>query len=67
MAEQFIRYVPAMDARTRKHPWPKIEFPIELEPPRDLGRFNCRGDYILPDGKRIPAEVIRERYDRSTD
>lgn len=34
-----------------------IDWP-EICKPRDLGRFNCRGDYVFGDGRKITAEEM---------
>lgn len=56
---QFIRWEPAMDARTRHHDWsafaPKMGWDLGYEPPQLLGWFNCRGEYVLRPLRRPPA------------
>jgi len=45
----FIEWVPMMDNRLHpQHDWTVIDLPT-IEPPRDLGMFNCRGDYVYRD------------------
>lgn len=56
-----MRWVPTTDARPRDHVVPPGGGFPDIEPPVDLGRFNCRGDYVYGDGSRIPAEVFERR------
>ena len=63
-APQLRRWEPVMDERTRDA-WKHVNFQEieervlarQSEPPRELGRFNCRGDYVLPDNDRAAKWV----------
>lgn len=61
-----VAWTPTMDARTRPAhaDWDKVltAWPEDVLPPLDLGRFNCRGDYVYRDGT-----VIRRRSDHRFD
>lgn len=44
-----IAWVSSADDRTRHLEDYVSEWPDPIEPPRDLGKFNCRGDYVYQD------------------
>lgn len=68
-----LRWVPALDPRTRSHDpdlWTKLyqsEWPLPPEPPVGLGRYDCAGRYRFPSAAAsiealldgLPAGVVR--------
>lgn len=57
-APAFVRWEAAPDPRTRPlhGAVPPVGDPFsDVEPPRNLGRFNCRGDYVVPQPRRAPS------------
>lgn len=58
-APAFVRWEMATDPRTRPlhgmMPPPSDPFWGHIEPPRNLGRFNCRGEYVMDRPRITPA------------
>lgn len=48
-----------LDKRTRHiaKAFPTVDWD-NVEPPIDLGMFNCRGDYVFRDGRKFTAEQM---------
>lgn len=39
---------------------PQPAFAWPFPPGEDLGRFNCQGDYLLPNGVKVPREAFED-------
>jgi hypothetical protein len=68
---RFIRWETALDQRARPFhdAVPALDDPFwdNLAPPRNLGRFNCRGDYVVPHNASplaLPGETEADTIER---
>ena len=58
------RWKTTPDSRTRHIPESATDQAwLDIEPPRSLGRFNCRGDYVLDGCVNHPDRPVRVNLD----